>query len=256
MTMRINEAVGDFLRQYRDCHGLTMDDVAAASRRYGSSWSAATVRDVERGGGKADSLPTILILASALNDLHEGVEDDCELHPVRVSDMIGTGYGLVDLKDGFEVPGWVVLDMLRDKGTTLTEHLTADAADVKDEEECGGTPAERLTRFLANHIPTATERRAAWRCGCDDAEVLALEAYALFGRPYDAEVKARAGEGATPQKRGRVARVLDDEIIDWMVRTSAEREGMDDDASTGGLVERIISLNPAGIRSSSSPHNG
>ena len=46
----------------------------------------------------------------------------------------------------------------------------------------------------------------------------------LYGHSLDEEAAKRAGEGATPQKRGRVTRVLADEILDYMRKVAARLE--------------------------------
>lgn len=237
LSMRINEAVGDFLKRYRVTHNLTLDDVATASRRYGSGWIAASVRNIEKGGGKADSLPTLLVLMSALNDLHKDVEDDCYMTPVRLSDLIDSGDDMMRLNNDFEAPGWVVLGMIRGDCETLGEFLTAD-------DDMGGDSGEGdgdLTKFFLEHVPTAAERRAAWRCGYEDAEVFSLVAFAMYGRTYDAEVRARAGEDSTPQKRGRVARVLDDEIQGW-TENSCKDDGISEAIEGHSGMEGFIQL--------------
>ena len=46
----------------------------------------------------------------------------------------------------------------------------------------------------------------------------------LYGHSLDEEAAKRAGEGATPQKRGRVTRVLAGEILDYMRKVAAKLE--------------------------------
>ncbi len=67
--MRMNEIVGDWLRGKRVEYGLTLDQIATASHRYGSGWTAGTLSYMEKGGSKADALPTLMVLLATLNDL-------------------------------------------------------------------------------------------------------------------------------------------------------------------------------------------
>ena len=67
--MRMNEIVGDWLQGYRANHGLTLDQIADASHRYGTNWGNVNVSRMEKGGSKADALPTLMILLATLNDL-------------------------------------------------------------------------------------------------------------------------------------------------------------------------------------------
>ncbi len=46
----------------------------------------------------------------------------------------------------------------------------------------------------------------------------------LYGHSLDEEAAKRAGEGASPQKRGRVTRVLEGEILDYMRKVAAKLE--------------------------------
>ncbi len=99
--------------------------------------------------------------------------------------------------------------------------------------------------IFSNHIPTAAERRLEARLRnanpnlfgkqakskvwtSDNSEMLGLAVAAicdvLYGHSLDEESAKRAGEGATPQKRGHVTRVLEGEILDYMRKMAAKME--------------------------------
>ena len=192
--MKMNLIVGKWLRGYRAEHGLTLDQIATASHKYESGWTASTLSYMESGGSKADSLETLLILLATLNDLNR---DD-----LRLSDIF-MDCDAVEVGDGFEVDEDGFFNAL------------------------GGRPVDIAAPFEhARLIPlyaTLAETRLAKR-NCVDAEALHEACMNLYGHSLDAEAAKRAGEGATPQKRGRVTRVLAGEILDYMRKVAAKLE--------------------------------
>ena len=276
--MRMNEIVGEWLQDYRAEHGLTLDQIADASHRYGTNWGNVNVSRMEKGGGKADALPTLMILLATLNDL---TGDGLTMADVFI-DYAGT-VNIGDYATSYEnvasaLQGEVVsfhnahADMLKQ----LFEEAEQDRAQLLAEyPECGDYLKEErernmdaLTfgrqhviseecppmfdvsddrmqiRIVANHLPTAAEARLERRM-LDDGGLLSdlvaeeridddyffYEAPAglaiaaicdvLYGHSLDEEAAKRAGDGATPQKRGRVTRVLADEILDYMRKVAA-----------------------------------
>lgn len=192
--MKINDIVASWLRSYRAERGLTLDQIATASHKYESGWTSATLSHMESGGSKADSLETLLILLATLNDLNR---DD-----LRLSDIF-IDCDAVEVGDGFEVDEDGFFNAL------------------------GGRPVDIADPFEhARLIPlyaTLAETRLANRSGVD-SEALHEACMNLYGHSLDEEAAKRAGEGATPQKRGRVTRVLADEILDYMRKVAAKLE--------------------------------
>lgn len=192
--MKINDIVASWLRSYRAERGLTLDQIATASHKYESGWTSATLSHMESGGSKADSLETLLILLATLNDLNR---DD-----LRLSDIF-MDCDAVEVGDGFEVDEDGFFNAL------------------------GGRPVDIADPFEhARLIPlyaTLAETRLANRSGVD-SEALHEACMNLYGHSLDEEAAKRAGEGATPQKRGRVTRVLAGEILDYMRKVAAKLE--------------------------------
>lgn len=192
--MKMNLIVGKWLRGYRAEHGLTLDQIATASHKYESGWTASTLSYMESGGSKADSLETLTILLATLNDL---TRDDLTISDVFADcDAIEVGDGFKIDEDGFF-------------------------------NALGGRPVNIADPFeharLIPQYATLAETRLAKRNGVD-AEALHAVCMALYGHSLDEEAAKRAGEGATPQKRGRVTRVLADEILDYMRKVAAKLE--------------------------------
>ncbi|MBW3080668.1 helix-turn-helix domain-containing protein [Bifidobacterium saguinibicoloris] len=231
--MRINEAVGEFLRRYRAAHGLTLDDIATASRRYGSGWSAATVRDIERGGGKADSLPVILVLVQVLNSLtgeHMAVADIFELLRTHLD------VESVDVMNGSALDTLTLSKIFRGERYSLK---TVGGGYIQDFLGPLAGPTKQLSegraRVALRHTPTGAERRAAAKLGVKPVAV-GFACMMLYGRSLDEEAAARAGDGASPQKRGRVTRVIVGEVAaklsEWEQRRDADMHvayGSDDE---------------------------
>lgn len=267
--MKVNEIVGDWLQGYRAEHRLTLDQIAAASRKYESGWTSATLSHMEKGGSKADALPTLMILLATLNDLTGDT--------LTMADVFTDYSGTVDLGNyttsyenitaalqGEKVSfTYASKDKLEHvvrriavftKGTTDIDY---DAAlqrtslhwSTHDYVAPTATPVFRpsSTRkkhyMVSNHIPTAAEKRLeirlrdaneslfgtpsrVWTYNSNSHLGLAVAAVCdvLYGHSLDEEAAKRAGEGATPQKRGRVTRVLADEILDYMRKVAAKLE--------------------------------
>lgn len=192
--MKMNDIVASWLRSYRAERGLTLDQIATASHKYESGWTSATLSHMESGGSKADSLETLLILLATLNDLNR---DD-----LRLSDIF-IDCDAVEVGDGFEVD---------EDG--FFNALGGRPVDIADPFEHG-----QLIPLYA----TLAETRLANRSGVD-SEALHEACMNLYGHSLDEEAAKRAGEGATPQKRGRMTRVLADEILDYMRKVAAKLE--------------------------------
>lgn len=221
--MKLNEAVGEFLSCFRKEHGLTLDQIATASQQYGSGWSTGTLSLMERGGSKADSLATLILLVQSLNDLTNSDMTLADLFD-RLSDL-GVEVELTD-SDSYSVaiPVVDIRDMLNGEHFKLTStpaygsdkwHEMVDRAwnearsiardmrpPIRDSEE-----HERMKR----HVPTLAEKRASKRIGVTP-EIFGYWCISVYGHSLDDEAAARAGDDATPQKKGRVTRSIIAEI--------------------------------------------
>ena len=149
---------------------------------------------MEKGGSKADSLDTLLILLSTLNDI---TGDD-----LRVSDVF-PDCNDIEVGDGFKV-----------YEDSFKRALSGKAVHIDDPYiHIDPTPLHA----------TFAEMRLAKRAGVE-AVKLHSACMVMYGHSLDEEAAKRAGEGATPQKRGRVTRVLAGEILDYMRKVAAKLE--------------------------------
>lgn len=228
--MRINEAVGAFLRDYRKEHGYTLEQIATASQRYGSGWSAATVANIEHGKSRADALPNLLILVQTLSDL-DGADDFTALTIGSVFSHWENNYDddiKIDITDTVTVDGDTLGDWLDSGAVNLNAKPVNDSVPYGDDgRPLGPSPhgrqlrrvmelkdmddeaIKRIDRQVDSDYPfSASEVRAAGRLGITPYmfHELCLVAY---GHGMDEENRIRNWQAdATPQKRGRVTRQI------------------------------------------------
>lgn len=91
-NMKMNEVIGSFLKGYRKVHGYTLEQIASASHRYETGWSAATILSMEKGGSKVDSLPNVLLLVQTLNDIANNDGDEAYVRRnLTIGDVLALG---------------------------------------------------------------------------------------------------------------------------------------------------------------------
>ncbi|KFI65333.1 hypothetical protein BCUN_1099 [Bifidobacterium cuniculi] len=134
---------------------------------------------MERGGSRADALGNILILLSALNDL---TGEELTLADVLGDDFTDGGNALTGMAAA-----------LQGKPVHLTPYIYIEPSQGRQ--------------------PTSAEMRMASRLGVQPP-VLVRNVDRLYGHSVDTEAAERAGEGATPQKRGRETRIIEGEVAD------------------------------------------
>lgn len=229
-------AVGRFLRDYRQLHGITLDAVAQLGREFGATWSLSSVQAIE-GGRAAPTLPTLLTLALVLGRLSG--------EPLKLTDLLGSAKALdrpyvdrpdqpflrswveralcgdtVELKDAdyhhvYEGPEEVWdEDTEREVMARMKQPSTAEdegnlVAGIRDEMLEPPEPAE----YRSPRRPgvSLAESRAAKKLGIRPLE-LQQRAIRLWRRSLEAETFSRAGMDSTPQARGRVTRLLVEEL--------------------------------------------
>lgn len=215
---------------------------------------------MEKGSTKGDSLTALMILLATLNDL---TGDDLTMADVfidyagtvDIGDYATSYENVAHILKGGEVAFNVssedmkrfFYDMARDwNGEQHPEHGTWIDCFVIADDAVPRIDFERWPFFVVNHYPTAAEKRLEGRllenaehdAALDDLSdwiasndleewggmLVAAICDVLYGHSLDEEAAKRAGEGATPQKRGRVTRVLAGEILDYMRKAAAKLE--------------------------------
>lgn len=225
-------AVGAYIANTRAVLGLTLDQIAQAARLYGANWSPSSVRNLERGQASL-TLPTLIVLALALGRVQG--------RPISVLELCSTAENLVLTEGdaGIVVSREWLEAVLGNETVTYDLQLSADFDTHEEPAESPHTRAKRLEQqrnmYLVNgrDVPkelsdelfralddarktppepvTLAEKRAADKLSITPLE---LQRYALrlWGRALEAESAFRAGDGSSPQARGRITRVLVDEI--------------------------------------------
>lgn len=242
-TKSLPAAVGAFVSRARREHGLTLDQIAGAARSYGASWSASSVSNIERGQASL-TLPTLLLLALALGKVMG--------RPLTLSNLLGDAEVLALVADDrYPVKRSWVDDVLRGAEVTSISHERIDAPDAESDfesdegfedevlrkmREMRGRELTRAEKFdqVAQRLEESqmqpepadrvsargdsgslAEERAAKKLGISLARMRQL-ALDLWARPLEEESYRRAGTDSTPQARGRVTRLLVDEIRESM----------------------------------------
>lgn len=237
--MAYAEAVGGFLAAYRRRHGITLEAIATVGRDYGATWSLSSVQAIERGKA-APTVPTLLTLALALGKLSG--------EPLRLADLLGAAELLerpYELREDQPVRREWVNRVLSGAPIALEDgdYAHVGAAPIGGDHEWDeelemaalehmrvhGRKSESYDQVDAQwgamtEVPDRDTRQSARRPSVSLAESRAakklgmrpplLQQYAarLWGHSLEAEALLRAGEDSTPQARGRVTRVLIDEL--------------------------------------------
>ncbi|MFC2696826.1 MAG: hypothetical protein ACFN09_02230 [Bifidobacterium dentium] len=273
--MKINEAVGEYIRKFRKEGQYTLDDLASRSHEFGSNWTSATIANMEKGGSRADALPNILVLLATMNSLDDEKwaimrkkyslsDEECKHDRRKLADIFDDVKGIVisrrysvpsscvvtalqggevDLVDVNRVIPTVILkkriDALEELGKLTGRLLRASV----EEAEKRGLKMELGPAIYA----TSAEIRAAKKL---DVDPLEFANYCLlrYGHSMDEEAAKRAGDDASPQKRGRATREIMEE---FRLMDDSIRKAMNDaetfskklrEAKTGKDLQDIFGL--------------
>ena len=187
-------AFGGRVRELREAAGATQDELARAISRAGLTWSRARLGQVEAGEGAAD-LAAMVAVAAALTELS------------------GQAVRLVDL--------------LPETGVSEEITLLRDALAGKPVRQpgpvIGNLPDPRLSPGWGQ-----VEDNVARQLGLGSEAIVLAAAHQLYGgRTGSEERDARAGDGASPQKRGRVSRGIIAELAQAAAAELAESAAHD-----------------------------
>jgi len=215
----VPEAVGAFVAEQRREHGLTLDQIARVARAQGASWSASSIGNIERGQASL-SLTAMLQLALALGSLTG--------RDLKLSDLLGDAEALLlgSPDQSAMKRAWFDRALAGAAVTVSADDLDWSEADDRGDDLAGEVAFADMQRARLDQLVeqsrtpreppfsrsgSLAEERAAKRLGIPVARLQAL-AEELWSRPLEDESHRRAGPGSTPQSRGRVTRVLVDEL--------------------------------------------
>jgi transcriptional regulator with XRE-family HTH domain len=213
----IREVVGENVRRIRDEAGARQDDVAAAARGVGLSWTRSKITALERGE-KALDLAEAVLLAEAMGEVAG--------HPVGVADLLA-GDGAVRLSritvlhrkalrrflDGDPVK-FLVRDIPGGR-ERMREAWAKIPATFKRMELLGAGDAKVETLRHAETVVGEVEERAGRTLGLSKMEVVWLSV-GLWDRTLSEERDRRVGDdvplSSRSAKRGRVTRQLVEDL--------------------------------------------
>ena len=222
----IREVVGENVRRIRDEAGARQDDVAAAARGVGLSWTRSKITALERGD-KALDLAEAVLLAEAMGEVSG--------QPVGVADLLA-GDGAVRLSRKTVVHratlrrflGGEPVEMFVDDVPGGPERMqaaivTTSAAFKRASQLVGPGRTNMGTLRHAEEVAGEVEERAGRTLGLSKVEVAYLAA-GLWDRTLTEERDRRVGDDvplkSRSARRGRVTRQLVDELRVRLVEVS------------------------------------
>ena len=213
------EVVGENVKRLRG--EKSMETVASAAQAFGLNWSAGSVSAIESGNFKV-TIETLMALTSILNNEDNWIrgDDDVEAYALgpkleelfKSDALITVGKGSVTTHSailkwlhGSQLETRLAPEMLE----KAKEMIAISSSRLKSLNLPEGTTFGDLRTKYRN--PTAGEERAAKRAGVDVLELLAWSD-SLWAMRFEERRDKLAGEGSTPQKKGRVTRNLISDI--------------------------------------------
>ncbi|MCK1801781.1 helix-turn-helix domain-containing protein [Brevibacterium sp. R8603A2] len=213
--MELADVFGVNLKAIRRRHGVTLDEVAKASRQFGTKWTAQRVAGMESGKVSV-TVATVCTAAWALSEVSPVL-----VHP---GDLLRTE-APIEVHPGFAVSGDAVADTLEGEVGQLR------IGDLADPRAAATEMAEGMSRILSEWGPGMTmgdarrldsriglaDRRAADRLGVS-ARRLSGAAFQRWGQLLSEAVDEQAGVEASPQRKGHVTRKLEAELREVLDR--------------------------------------
>lgn len=223
MGLSIDAVIGRNLAELRQSHGLSQDDVAGAARLFGLRWNSARISRMERGDG-AVTVETLLSLCVVMSEATDS--------PVGMPDLLATT-DAIQISPDATVPArnvsmivstdpdyWAPEDEPSPPEAPMSASRPSDIQAIWAAYERIVSPGPMNLATLnpivnARRAWSLTDERNARKLGLSDEDFL-VWCFRLWGQLMSAETEARAPEGATAQKRGRITRELLAELQDAM----------------------------------------
>ncbi|WP_406266064.1 hypothetical protein OH799_19515 [Nocardia sp. NBC_00881] len=216
----VAEIVGQNAKRLRGDH--TAERLASHAQWAGLKWNSGRVADLE-AGRTSPTVPTLIALTIAFRTLLG--------RPVTLVDLLQCE-GRVELNDTVSIPAEDLTRFFSAEPVEITASgVPLSVAEASTDlvrgffdnpEQWQGVDEEDLHKELRK--ATGAEVRAAKDVGISSTS-LVVEALKLWGRGFTEERDARAGEDASKQKRGRIARVLKDELSQAIKRQEDSHRG-------------------------------
>lgn len=212
------QVAGRNVRRLRLAAGVTLEQVAAATRPYGLRWSSGRVGDFE-GGRVAPSLSTLYAVALTLRDVTG--------QPVALRDLFD-GDEDATLTDSLAVP-------LKSLRSSLSGLPVGDESNPDKFRLIVRPPEEAGTALVLAGVGLQL-RESDYRL-IKDLEVppdTAVAAMAkLWRRPFSVERDARAGANANAQRKGQISRQLKTELREALAVKGIRKKSITKGAKRG-----------------------
>lgn len=203
--------IGGNARRMRIEAGATLDQMAIAVGRFGTTWSTGRVGDLE-SGRVSPTLPTLITVAFALGSLSSRSISLADLvqsdDQVQIGGLSLSGEHLVDAVRGHELG-----PSMLSGGLSLGGQIENAQADIESLAQLEGQlgPLDWELASRVERTQGLAEQRIAKDLGIA-VGTLAYMAAHLWKRTFSEERDARAGSDANAQKRGRVSRQMKSEL--------------------------------------------
>lgn len=217
----LSQVVG---RNARELRGeFTLENVASTARKFGAKWSSGSVSTIELGRSKC-TIETLAILALALDELRVESPTDERVGKITINDLLRTNKRILitpELKASSDSlqeflggeTSYSVLDL-----PGRVEDITGWLEDFTDTLKGLNLPNQSAQLYVnAMQVGdfTPTEERLAKKLGIHLYE-LRWWSYFLWKTSIEHRRDELSGNGATPQKKGRITRELLNEISEAM----------------------------------------
>ncbi|NWO07250.1 MAG: helix-turn-helix transcriptional regulator [Alteromonadaceae bacterium] len=221
----IAQVVGENVKRLRG--NKSMETVATAGRIYGLNWSAGSISAIEKGNFKV-TLETLIALTSVLQNEDEFIEGAGRSWNVKqrisLHELLKTSSPIEPVEDTKTTEpallAWLQGEPLEiNAGNSLMRKLFGLTDPTPDSSPFKGLNLPKdfdISQSQSLTMPTTTgEERAAKSAGIHVYELIVWTEY-LWGTKFEHKRDEEAGDGATPQKKGRITRNLVSQIQEAM----------------------------------------
>lgn len=196
-SLELAQLIGQNVRRIRG--NKTMEDVAKIGRRLGFKWSSGSVAAIEKGEARV-TLETLAGLCIALAREGEVTLPLSELIP-RGADV--TFLPPVATK-GHNILAWLQGD------TAALQGIASMSLTIGEHARKAGKLGA-LDKLLNSELPSPAEIRLAKRLD-EKPEDVQYMAQKLWNKSFEMRRDELAGVGASPQRKGQIARRLQNEL--------------------------------------------
>ncbi|MGK4187784.1 helix-turn-helix transcriptional regulator [Rothia koreensis] len=210
--LTIEAVLGANIKAQRERLGLTLSDVSKSLRWYGVHWSTGRLGDIEAGRGTA-SIQVVAMVALVLSDATPGFHDKIRPLDLLKADepvKVGADHAMLPeyfnelMEDGLDGGQVALFTNAEDRIKNMITDMTATFEGVGPGVSISDAN-EAFRRF------SDVDYRNAHRLGIERNAYIGA-CLRLWGRLLSDETEACAPEGASAQKKGRITRVLLDQL--------------------------------------------